>query len=82
MKKKLLSLTMGLCLSALTAVPTMAQSYYSLRLGAGTYYDYLCVETTDGNAIFKDGGSVIVLFDTMGTAEIEDDVILDVLNLN
>lgn len=100
MKKKLLSLTMGLCLSVLTAVPTMAQNYYTLRLGVGTYYDYLCIETTDGNewllgddpeskyldengnAIFKDGESVIVLFDTMGTAEIEDDVILDVLDLN
>lgn len=100
MKKKLLTLTMGLCLSALTAIPAMAQSYYTLRLSVGTYYDYLTVETADGNewllgddpeskyldengkAIFQSGETVIILFDTMGTAEIEDDVILDVLNLN
>ena len=33
---------------------------------------------SNGNAIFQSGESVIVLFDTMGTEDITDDVILDV----
>ena len=33
---------------------------------------------SNGNAIFQGGESVIVLFDTMGTENITDDVILDV----
>lgn len=33
---------------------------------------------SNGNAIFQGGESVIVLFDTMGTEDITDDVILDV----
>lgn len=37
---------------------------------------------SNGNAIFKNGESVIVLFDTMGTLDyLEDDVILDVHSL-
>ena len=33
---------------------------------------------SNGNAIFQCGESVIVLFDTMGTENVTDDVILDV----
>lgn len=37
---------------------------------------------SNGTAIFQNGESVIVLFDTMGTLDyLEDDVILDVHNL-
>ena len=98
MKKKIISLIMGLC--ALTTLPVSAKevSFPNLRTAQGTYYDYLVVETTDGNewllddsteskyisngnAIFTDKENVIVLFDTMGTEDVTDDVILDVHSL-
>ena len=100
MRKKIATLTLTLGMLFCTTMPTMAQTreinFPDLRTAEGTYYDYLVVETTDGNewllgdepdskyldnngnAIFHDGESVVVLFDTMGTADITDDVILDV----
>lgn len=111
MKKKLLALTLlALSLTACAAKETPANthvevktktryeiiSFPDLRIDKGTYYDYLCIETTDGNewllddsadskyldsngnAIFQSSESVVVLFDTMGTDEITDDVVLDV----
>lgn len=111
MKKKIVALTLlALSLTACAAKETPANthvevktetgyeiiSFPDLRIDKGTYYDYLCIETTDGNewllgdepdskyldsnrnAIFTDGESVIVLFDTMGTEDVTDDVILDV----
>ena len=104
MKKKITALTLTLGLLFTTAMPTMAQTreidFPDFRIDNGTYYDYLVVETADGNewllgdepdskyldsngtAIFQNGESVIVLFDTMGTLDyLEDDVILDVHNL-
>lgn len=100
MKKKIMSLIVGLC-ALTTTLPVSAKEvcFPNLRTETGTYYDYLVVETTDGNewllgdepdskyldsnrnAIFTDGESVIVLFDTMGTENVEDDVILDVHSL-
>lgn len=111
MKKKLLALVMAaLTLTACTAKETAADthievktksgyaviSFPDLRIDKGTYYDYMVVETSDGNewllgnepnshylnengnAIFKDGESVVVLFDTMGTDDITDDIVLNV----
>lgn len=100
MRKKIATLTLTLGMLFCTTMPTMAQTreinFPDLRTAEGTYYDYLVVETTDGNewllgdepdskyldnngnAIFHDGESVVVLFDTMGTEDITDDVILDV----
>lgn len=85
-------------------IPTIADTteirFPDLRTAEGTYYDYLTVETTDGNewllgddpeskyldkngkAIFQSGETVIVMFDTMGTDNLEDDIVLDVLDLN
>lgn len=101
MKKKIISLIIGLC-AITTTLPISAKevNFPNLRTAQGTYYDYLVVETTDGNewllgdepeskyldnngnAIFTDKESVIVLFDTMGTETVEDDVILDVHSLD
>lgn len=85
-------------------IPTIADTteirFPDLRTAEGTYYDYLIVETTDGNewllgddpeskyldengkTIFQSGETVIILFDTMETDNLEDDVVLDVLDLN
>lgn len=103
MRKKIATLTLTLGMLFCTTMPTMAQTreirFPDLRTAEGTYYDYLVVETTDGNewllddsaeskyisngnAIFTDKESVIVLFDTMGTEAIEDDIILDVHSLD
>lgn len=103
MKKKIVALTLGLGILLSAAITTMAATteirFPDLRTAEGTYYDYLVVETTDGNewllgdepdskyldsngtAIFHDEESVIVLFDTMGTENVTDDVILDVHSL-
>lgn len=87
---KRLFLTMAL--SLLMPITTNSDN---LRMEQGTYYDYLTIETADGNewllnddpgskyiknnkVIFNDGEKVVVLFDTMGTKFVEDDVILDV----
>lgn len=100
MKKKIVSLIMGLGMLFCATIPTIADTteirFPDLRTAEGTYYDYLIVETTDGNewllgddpeskyldengkAIFQSGETVIILFDTMGTEDITDDVILDV----
>lgn len=100
MKKKIATLTLTLGMLFTIAMPTMAQTreinFPDLRIDNGTYYDYMVVETADGNewllgdepdskyldsngtAIFQNGESVIVLFDTMGTDDITDDVVLDV----
>ena len=104
MKKKIVSLTMGLGMLFCATIPTIADTteirFPDLRTAEGTYYDYLCVETTDrnewllgddpeskyldenGKAIFQSGETVIILFDTMGTENITDDVVLAVLDLN
>ena len=102
MKKKISTLTLTLGMLFTTAIPTMAQtkeiSFPDLRIDKGTYYDYMVVETADGNewllddsanskyidngaAIFQSGESIVVLFDTMGTENVTDDVILDVHSL-
>jgi hypothetical protein len=63
----------------------------NIRVDIGTYYDYLVVETSDGNewlleeieeesqiekVPFTEGDRFLCIFDTMGTDEIEDDVLL------
>lgn len=69
-------------------VPSNPQN---IRYDIGTYYDYLVIETTDGNewlleeteeelqgekVPFKEGDKFLCVFDTMGTDEIEDDELL------
>lgn len=94
--KKVAILTVGLVSLFSTAIPMVSNATTETRTAQGTYYDYLVVETEDGNewllddsteskyldsngnAIFQSGESVIVLFDTMGTENITDDVILNV----
>lgn len=95
----ILAITLSI-ISIVTAYTTPSYDFSDMdlttRVEDGIYYDYLVVETDDGNewllnddpsskyldengnAIFKDGQTVLVLFDTMGTEEIEDDVILEV----
>lgn len=94
--KKVAILTVGLVSLFSTAIPMVSNATTETRTVQGTYYDYLVVETEDGNewllgdepdskyldsngnAIFQSSESVVVLFDTMGTDEITDDVVLDV----
>ena len=71
-------------------------TYSEKRIMSGKYYDYMVIETEDGNewllddsedskyiennrAIFEAGESVQVVFDTMGTDIVEDDVIVDIV---
>lgn len=71
-------------------------TYSEKRIMSGKYYDYMVIETEDGNewllddsednpyiendhVIFEAGESVQVVFDTMGTDIIEDDVIVDIV---
>lgn len=78
-----------------------------LRLMTGNYYDYMVIETVDGNewlldeiepgenqymrydekcqnyvSIFEDGELVQVVFDTMGTDDLTDDIILTVRSID
>ena len=94
--KKVAILTVGLVSLFSTAIPMVSNATTETRTAQGTYYDYLVVETEDGNewllddsteskyldsngnAIFQSGESITVLFDTMGTENITDDVILNV----
>lgn len=58
-----------------------------LRTDVGIYYDYLVIETSDGNEWLLDetdeivpyveGGRYLIIFDTMGTDDVTDDVIVD-----
>ena len=69
------------------------------RIICGNYYDYMVIETVDGNewllddsegsqyiedgaAVFEEGELVQVVFDTMGTECITDDVIADVRSID
>lgn len=69
------------------------------RIMCGNYYDYMIVETVDGNewllddtkyspyiendvAVFEDGELVQVVFDTMGTESVMDDVIVEVRSID
>ena len=69
------------------------------RIMCGNYYDYMVIETVDGNewllddsegsqyiedgaAVFEEGELVQVVFDTMGTECITDDVIVDVRSID
>lgn len=69
------------------------------RIMFGYYYDYMVVETVDGNewllddtkdspyilndvAVFEDGELVQVVFDTMGTESVMDDVIVEVRRID
>ena len=53
----------------------------------GNYYDYMVVETADGNVwmvdeVFNDGELVQVSFDTKGTADVTDDEILKIRSID
>ncbi len=58
-----------------------------LDVMTGNYYDYMVVETADGNVwmvdeVFNDGELVQVSFDTKGTADITDDEILKIRSID
>ena len=69
------------------------------RFLCGNYYDYMVIETVDGNewllddtgdspyiengaAVFEDGELVQMVFDTMGTDTVTDDVIVEVRSID
>lgn len=53
MRKKIATLTLTLGMLFTTTMPTMAQTkeinFPDLRTAKGTYYDYMVIETADGN---------------------------------
>lgn len=58
-----------------------------LDVMTGNYYDYMVVETADGNVwmvdeVFNDGELVQVSFDTKGTADVTDDEILKIRSID
>ena len=69
------------------------------RIMCGNYYDYMVIETLDGNewllddskgspyiqngiSVFEDGALVQVIFDTMGTEIVTDDIIVNVRSID
>lgn len=64
----------------------------NLRTDVGIYYDYLVIETSDGNewllaetdepVTYTEGSKYLVVFDTMGTDNVTDDEILDMLYMD
>lgn len=78
-------------LTGFAAGRTTAQAQQSqLRVMTGNYYDYLVIETVDGNEWlmdenaepFEDGELVQVTFDTKGTESILDDEILEIRSID
>lgn len=58
-----------------------------LDVMTGNYYNYMVVETADGNVwmvdeVFNDGELVQVSFDTKGTADVTDDEILKIRSID
>lgn len=61
-----------------------------IRVMTGNYYDYMVIETVDGNSWlmdedaepFEDGELVQVSFDTKGTESVLDDEIIDVRSID
>ncbi len=93
MKKNIITaLTVIIALLAgFTAGRSTTQAQQSqLRVMTGNYYDYLVIETVDGNewlmdegaAPFEDGELVQVTFDTKGTENILDDEILEIRSID
>lgn len=83
MKKKIVALTLlALSLTACAAKETPANthvevktetgyeiiSFPDLRIDKGTYYDYLCIETADGNEWLLDNSEDSKYLDSNGTA--------------
>lgn len=70
MKKKIMSLIIGLC-ALTTTIPVSAKeiNFPGLRVETGIYHDYLTIETTDGNVwLMDDDTSNPRYFDENGTA--------------
>ena len=92
--RKALILTVGLVSLFSTAIPMVSKAtetrtvqgkYYDYLVETEDGNEWLLDDSTEskyldsnGNAIFRSGESITVLFDTMGTENITDDVILDV----
>lgn len=63
-----------------------------IRIMTGNYYDYMVVETIDGNQwlipeekyeeVFQPGELLQVVFDTKGTEDVKDDVILKIRSID
>jgi hypothetical protein len=99
MKRLFLAIALTLSMPITSYTAEYHIDFPDLRVATGVYYDYLTIETADGNvwllndnptskyidengkAIFHNGENVLILFDTMATTNIEDDMILDVHSL-
>lgn len=93
MKKNIIT-TLTVIVALLTgfaAGRTTAQTQQSqLRIMTGNYYDYMVIETVDGNEWFMDEGAepfeegelVQVVFGTKGTENILDDEILEIRSID
>lgn len=78
-------------LAGFAAGRTTAQAQQSqLRVMTGNYYDYLVIETIDGNEWlmsedaepFEEGELVQVVFDTKGTESLLDDEIIEIRSID
>lgn len=93
MKKNIVTavITTIALLAGFAAGKTTAQTQQpEIRVMTGNYYDYMVIETVDGNTWlmdenaepFEDGELVHVSFDTKGTESVLDDEIIDVRSID
>lgn len=92
MKKHII--TVIITIISLTAGFAIGKAYTAndsqIRVMTGHYYDYLVIETVDGNSWlmdedadpFEDGELVQVSFDTKSTESVLDDEIIDVRSID
>lgn len=83
--KKIIATIILTATTLITAQP--ATEVPRLDVMTGNYYDYMVVETADGNVwmvdeVFNDGELVQVSFDTKGTADVTDDEILKIRSID
>ena len=78
-------------LAGFAAGRTTAQAQQpQIRVMTGNYYDYLVIETVDGNEWlmsedaepFEDGELVQVVFNTKGTESVLDDEIIEIRSID
>ena len=77
-------------LAGFAAGKTTAPQQPEIRVMTGNYYDYMVIETVDGNTWlmdestdpFEDGELVQVSFDTKGTESVLDDEIIEIRSID
>lgn len=78
--KKIIATIILTATTLITAQP--ATEVPRLDVMTGNYYDYMVVETADGNVWMVNGELVQVSFDTKGTSDVTDDEILKIRSID